>query len=336
MSNDDINPAALTEAATLPPPPPGHLILLLTHAFQSALLTNDIDELEGANKMYKDSIGTNPEFYFYDRSALSNLQKTAKQRLTSLTAMSTPLPPSPPNGRVLQPSASFKPPKLIIENWDGQPYNFYSWLTSVLKGFELAQCDDPGKLHHTLHAIPLNKRGSLNHITDWKTFKTALIEEFGSINIFGREVNQIFDNLPRYESVQEVAEDLAPKIKILQSNINSMTEFHKLENLYSVALTQSLVHNIMRSLPLEVRPSFNEQFNQFQEQDPDNVQPPATFMFLAQFVNKLKRSYQANPSLYDLDSIPSSIGVKPVRHGPPIVKNKPPNQPTSEQLQYSS
>ena len=96
MSNDDINPTAPTEVETLPPPPPGHLILLLTRAFQSALQTNDIDELEGANKMYKDSIGTNPEFYFYDRSALSNLQKTAKQRLSSLTAMSTPLPPSPP------------------------------------------------------------------------------------------------------------------------------------------------------------------------------------------------------------------------------------------------
>ena len=95
-------------------------------------------------------------------------------------------------------------------------------MSSVLHGFELAQTDNPGKLHHTLHAIPLNKRGPLNHITDWDTFRVPLIEEFGSINIFGREVNQLFDLLPCYESVQEVAEDLAPKIKTLQSNLKTM------------------------------------------------------------------------------------------------------------------
>jgi hypothetical protein len=36
------------------------------------------------------------------------------------------------------------------------------------------------------------------------------------LKILDREVNQIFDLLPRYESVQEVAEDLAPKARTQQ------------------------------------------------------------------------------------------------------------------------
>ena len=70
-----------------------------------------------------------------------------------------------------------------------------------------------------------------------------------------------------------------------------------MEHLYSVAITQSLIQNIMRSLPLEVRPSFNDQFTLFQKQSPDNILASNTFSFLAQFVNKLKNSYQSNPSL---------------------------------------
>ena len=102
-----------------------------------------------------------------------------------------------------------------------------------------------------------------------------------------------------------------------------MEKFHKLEHLHSIAITQSLIQNIMRSLPLEVRPSFNNLFTTFREQSPDNILAPNTFSFLAQFVNKLKKIYQSNPSLYDLDSTPSSKGVKLTRHGPPNPKPKP-------------
>ena len=64
-----------------------------------------------------------------------------------------------------------------------------------------------------------------------------------------------------------------------------------MEDLHSVALTQTLVKNIMRSLPLEVRSSFNDQFMNFCSLDPSNVQPPATFLFLAQYVSKIKKNY---------------------------------------------
>ena len=73
----------------------------------------------------------------------------------------------------------------------------------------------------TFNAIPVDKKGPLNNITDWNNFKIKLIEEFRSIDIFGREVNQIFDLLPHYESVQEVAEDLPPKIKTIKPTLKS-------------------------------------------------------------------------------------------------------------------
>ena len=121
--------------------------------------------------------------------------------------------------------------------WSGKSYYFYPWLSSTLNGFTLTRCDDPVKLLITLQAIPPEKIGSLNSITDWTIFKARLIEEFGSIDIFGRDVNQIFDLNPCYESIQEVAEELAPKIKTLLANLEIIQQFHDVDDLYNVALT---------------------------------------------------------------------------------------------------
>ena len=115
------------------------------------------------------------------------------QILNSAAAASKPLPASPPNNSLTHtqptppPSASFKPPKLVTDNWSGQSYDFYPWRSSILNGFALTRCDDPAKLVLTLQAIQLNKRGSFNNINDWSSFKTRLIEEFGSIDAFGRD-----------------------------------------------------------------------------------------------------------------------------------------------------
>ena len=134
----------------------------------------------------------------------------------------------------------------------------------------------------------------------------------------------MFDLLPRYESVQEVAEDLSPKIKTLQANLKVIQQFHDVENLHSVALTQTLVQNIMRSLPSDGRSSFNKQFMHFGSLDPNNVRPPATFLFLAQYVNKLEKHYQSNPSLYNLDSSLTNVGIKAVCYETSNAKPKPP------------
>ena len=308
----------------LPAPPPDHPILFINAALKRAIRKKDIILLKSYVKQYIHQLDTNLEFTKYDCSDLHTSYLTAEDILTSHTALSTPLPNPPlPSHGAPNPSASFKPPKLVIDNWNGKAFDFYSWLASILHGFTLAQTDDPGRLYHTLHAIPLNKRGSLNHITDWNIFKAALIKEFGSISVFGREVNQLFELLPRYESVQEVAEDLAPKIMRLQSNLKTMEQFHKLEHLHSVAITQSMIQSIMKSLPTEVRSSFNEQFNSFKKQNPDHILAPNTFSFLAQFVIELKGHYQDNPNLYDLDLSPASIGVKATRPEPHKPNSKP-------------
>ena len=104
-----------------------------------------------------------------------------------------------------------------------------------------------------------------------------------------------------------------------------MQNFHDKEDLHSVALTQPLVQNIMKSLPLEVRPSFNDQFSKFRDQCPANVRPPATFLFLAKFVEKLEKNYRSTPYLYDLDLALSNIGVKVVRQGTSKPNPPPPN-----------
>ena len=168
-----------------------------------------------------------------------------------------------------------------------------------------------------LQAIPLNKRESFNNINYWTSFKTRLIEEFGSIDIFGRYLNKIFDLLPCFKSVQEIPEDLAPKIKTLQANLEIIQQFYNVEDLHSVSLTQSLIQGIMRSLPMEVRSSFNDQQMEFRAKDPANVRPPAAFLFLAQYVIKLETNYQENPSLFNLDLSPLNVGIKPVRYGSP-------------------
>ena len=130
-----------------------------------------MDELKPLNESYLQSMKSNPEFRLYDRSELLATRQIALDILNSHIATSIPSPESPPNGQVPAvpvppPSASFKPPKLVTDNWSGLSYDFYPWVSSVLKGFTLTRCDDPAKLLLTLQAIPLNKKGSFNSINN--------------------------------------------------------------------------------------------------------------------------------------------------------------------------
>ena len=104
-----------------------------------------------------------------------------------------------------------------------------------------------------------------------------------------------------------------------------MQDCHDNEDLHGVALTQTLGQNIMKSLLLEVRPSFNDQFSKFRDQCPANVRPPATFLFLAKFVEKLEKNYRCTPYLYDLDLTPSNVGINVVRQGTSKPKPQPPH-----------
>ena len=326
------NASSSSPSKPLPQPPDDHPIALLTFAFQNAIQTNDIDELEAVTHLYTNSLNTNLDFIKYDRSTLNSLRLAAKKLLTSHIAVNTPLPSTPPNRQTSDQHnptypACFKPPKITTDTWNGQSYDFYPWLASVLNGFELTGCPDRAKLTLTLQAIPTDKKGPLNNITDWDEFKIKLVDEYGSIDVFGREVNQIFDLLPYYETVQEIAEDLSPKIKKLQSNLLIIQQFHDVEDLNSVALTQHLIHNIMRRIPKEVKGDFNKQYMKFRNKSAANVRPPASFAFIARFVNELAKNYRSNPDLYDSEYASPSLGVKLVRQGSPNISNKSPPHP---------
>ena len=233
----------------------------------------------------------------YDCSALFAARLTATNMLNSHNAMLNTLTSHPlPNNSTTTltnpvTNAHFKAPTITAPKWSGKANEFYTWLHNLLNGFKLADCADQVKLKLTLEAIPMDKQGLLNDITEWERFKERLIEEFGSIDVYGRDVNQDFALLTRFESVQECAEILAPKIKKLQSNLNIMQEFFGLEILHNVTFTQQLVHNIMKSLPLEVKSSFNEKYADFRDLRPENVKSPITFEFLAKFVYKMEKNY---------------------------------------------
>ena len=63
--------------------------------------------------------------------------------------------------------------------------------------------------------------------------------------------------------MQEVAEDLAPKIKTLQANLEVVKQFHNADNLYNVALTPNLNQYIMKCFPTVVLTSFNKKYMEF-------------------------------------------------------------------------
>ena len=303
---------------TLAKPPPNHLIVNLTIVFRTAILENHVFELDTAMKQYTPAMTSDPEFMIYDCTDLCTACSQAMRILYS-NAASIELPSSPPSTLpdslpTPQPSASFKPPKLVTDNWSGQSYDFYPWLPSALNELVLARCDNPSKVMLMNQASRLSMRGSLANIIDWPTYKARLIEEFGSIDIFGCDIKGVFKNLSHYQSVQEVAEDLAPKIKTLQANLEVVKQFHNANNLCNVALTPNLNHYIMKCVPTEVQTSFSNKYMEFQDIDPDNVRAPGTFQFIAQLVSKVEQTYRANPSLFDFDLSPLDVGIKPVQY----------------------
>ena len=174
-----------------------------------------------------------------------------------------------------------------------------------------------------INAMPLEKNLQFNNITNWTNFKKKFISEFGSIPILECKAHAVFNLLPVYKSVQELAEDLSPKIKNLESIINCVQEYHPIGTLHNSVLTPNLNSNIIRTLPMELRISFNKKYTAFFNLDPDNnICSPAVFKFLNLYVEDLNNSYKANPMLFDTGLSPMYVGVKPVRYEFPKNHNK--------------
>ena len=109
-----------------------------------------------------------------------------------------------------------------------------------------------------------------------------------------------------------------------------------MEDLHNAALTLTLVHNVIRSLPMEVMSSFNDQFMEFRSKDPDNIRSPARFSFLAQYVNKLEKNYPSNPTFFYCNFSPINKGIKPVWYGSPGNHSKTPHLSSSTSPQEPS
>ena len=178
--------------------------------------------MSGLDRLYKNTLDTNMDFIDFN---CSNLCQTAINVINSQIASSTPLPTSLPNKRVLSLSGYLLLPASNPLNLS-LTTGWYPWLSSIPHEFTLTRCDDPGKLMFIQH-----EGTTQQHHQPGQLQNQINCEEFSSINIFGRDFNQMFDFLPRYDSVQEVVEDLALQIKILQADSEIIQQFHNTEDL---------------------------------------------------------------------------------------------------------
>ena len=304
----------MTPCQTLrPPPPPNHAILILTNAFKTAIKENRIHILKGLSKQFLHQVDTNLEFFMYDHSDLE-----ACYQLNS-----TPTPPS----------LMIPPPSLSTINNLVPVSNLLSlihlpgaanlqtstpWLSTILNKFNLTQAEDNVKVAPTQNAIPLAKRGPFINIIDWPTLKVKLIEEFRS-RYFREKRKSKMQPLP----LLRVSPDLSPKIKTLQANLEIMQNFQQRRSPQRCPRPASgTKHHEEPAFRGET--IFQRSFSKLHKQCPANVQPPATFRFLAQFVEELGKNYLSTPYLYDLDLSPLSVGVNVVRQGTSKPNPQPP------------
>ena len=83
----------------------------------------------------------------------------------------------------------------------------------------------------------------------------------------------------------------------------------------STHFTPDLNNNIIRSLPIELRISFNDKYTAFINLDTDNnIRSPAVFKFLNQYVENLNNSFKAYHLLLDVGLSPMNVEMKPARY----------------------
>ena len=84
-------------------PPVHNTIRILTNAFLQAIQQRNINHLSSLVNQYKHKLDTDLELFEHDLSVLDAYNSTAKDIINSHTALSTPLPSSPPLSNVLHP-----------------------------------------------------------------------------------------------------------------------------------------------------------------------------------------------------------------------------------------
>ena len=120
--------------------------------------------------------------------------------------------------------------------WSSKSYDFYTWLASTIHLFTFSNWDDTDKTQLMLRTMPLDKRGSFLNITNQNEFKNKLINDFGNVAAFGREVQRQFNQSPRSDSMKELVDVLAPKVQQLVTTLKCLANFHPSNKFHNLTL----------------------------------------------------------------------------------------------------
>ena len=179
-----------------------------------------------------------------------------------------------------------------------------------------------------LQNMPPDKKGSFFNINDWNKFMVKLINDFGNIAAFGREVQCQFNHPPRSDSMKELVEILAPKVQQLMTTLNCLSIFHPTNKLHNLTLTLAPNKAIISHLPSAICPQFHAKVNVFHAKvnlfhcsDPDNALSPAIFYFLAKFISKIEKVCKNFPMEYNDTFPPEKVGLKPVCYENPRTRD---------------
>ena len=120
-----------------------------------------------------------------------------------------------------------------------------------------------------------------------------------------------FNYLQKIETIQELNEDLAPKIKKLKSTHRVLFFFYNIDILHNVRLTLFLNQWKFKSLPNLTLGKYTEKLGEFLEQDHNSAKSPAMFHLISNYIAKVEKTFNSY-SVLSNTFIPVKVGIKPV------------------------
>ena len=137
--------------------PLNHIIHNLVEGFQEAIHSNDISGIKHVLDQLILARTTCTDFLKYNRTELTSLKITVEKMVASTIQ-------PPPASFAQQPqqhhqsqTIGLKTPRMETPTWNGDPYSFYSWLSSCSKSFDKSKCNNIARTQLMLQAMPLNK-----------------------------------------------------------------------------------------------------------------------------------------------------------------------------------
>ena len=133
---------------------------------------------------------------------------------------------------------------------------------------------------------------------------------------------------PVYESIQELAEDLAPKIKNNESIIEYMEEYHSVETLYNTVLTPDLNINIYQESPYQAPYLLQRQIHCVHHPGcRQRHSQPCGVQISEPVHGKSKHGYKVNPMLFYVGLSSMNVGMKPVCYEVPKKQERKSHMP---------